>query len=368
MTESGRTSEEINPPPIGNLEHHAPPRILAALGRLRFTGELRFTVGQKTHAVDVRGGLASDEGDSARAMELFMAAVSGPYELRERLPLLPKSVRETERSIRGSLADSSPPELLNFCETVGLTGKLTLERDGRECLGRYVKGELVSLTLDGQDDQALDAVFAWNEGRYAIAQRNAFDEEGPSSITDLRPALGTIELALSDILKRSSKGQLPGAKAKPKTIPPSIAPPSPDQSVKIIFRSPKLERDSKTAHASANVGREVVALDTATASGPLDDAKAEAIVAKARASAEAKEREDSAKNAALSAAASDNGERARPEPASREQSAETAPSQSLSMGLALVLALALLVGLASLASMAGSAGSAGAVGSAGSAR
>lgn len=353
MTDSGRTSDEISPPPIGNLEQHAPPRILAALERLRFTGELRFTVGQKTHSVDVRGGLASDEGDSARAMELFMAAVSGPYELRERLPLLPKSERETERSIKGSLADHSPTELLNFCENVGLTGKLTLEREGRECLGRYVKGELVSLVLDGQDDQALDAVFAWNEGRYAIAQRNAFDEEGPSSVTDLRPALGSIELALSDILKRSAKGQPPGGKAKPKTIPPSIAPPSPDQSVKIIFRSPKLERDSKTAHASANVGREVVALDTATASGPLDDAKAEAIVAKAREAAEAKEREDSAKNAALAPAATAPSAADAPGAASRGPEAQ--PSQALSMGLALVLAIALLVGLASLASMAGSA-------------
>jgi hypothetical protein len=349
MTDSPRTSDEGTPPPIGNLEHHAPSKLIAAMERMRFTGELRFTAGQKTHAVDVRGGVAADSGEDARAMELFLSAVSGPYELREQLPVLPGGVRNNALSVGGSLADTAPSELLNFCEGIGLTGKLSLDSEGRECVARYVKGELVSLMLDGQDDGALDAVFAWRAGRYQIQQRNAFDEDGPSSITDLRPALGTIELALSEILARSSKGK-PAApsKPRPKTIPPSIAPPSPDQSVKIIFRSPKLERDSKTAHASAHVSREVVALDTATTSGPLDDAKAEAIVAKARA-AEA-QREQSARDAAA-AQAPEKSQTKSDAPATDERAARPA-SNALSGAVAAVLALGLLIGLWSIVSMA----------------
>jgi hypothetical protein len=360
MTDSPRTSDANIPPPIGNLEQHSPASLLAAIERMRFTGELRFTVGQKTHAVDVRGGVASDEPEHARAMELFLSAVSGPYELREQLPVLPSGVRKNSLCVGGSLSDTSPAELLNFCESIGLTGKLSLDSEGRECLARYVKGELVSLTVDGQDDGALDAVFAWRAGSYQIQQRNAFDEEGPSSITDLRPALGTIEVALSEILARSAKNKgtapitslaLP-AKPKPKTIPPKGGVVSPDQSVKIIFRAPKLERDSKTAHASANVGREVVALDTATASGPLDEAKAEAIVAKARAAEAERERiERTAADRDESAAKALSSSK----PAPHETEPAAPPSRALSAVIAATLVIALLVGLWSLVSMAGSA-------------
>jgi len=360
MTDSPRTSDEITPPPIGNLEQHAPASLLAAIERMRFTGELRFTVGQKTHAVDVRGGVASEAPEHARAMELFLAAVSGPYELREQLPVLPSGVRKNALCVGGSLADTTPAELLNFCESIGLTGKLALDSEGRECLARYVKGELVSLMVDGQDDGALDAVFAWRAGSYQIQQRNAFDEEGPSSVTDLRPALGTIEVALSEILARSAKSNsvsapissnAPSAKPKPKTIPPTGGAPSPDQSVKIIFRAPKLERDSKTAHAAANVGREVVALDTATASGPLDDAKAEAIVAKARAAEAERER---AERAAIDGKEPEPNARSSSEPAPRESEPAAPPSRALSAVIAATLVIALLVGLWSLLSMAGS--------------
>ncbi|MBL8685455.1 MAG: hypothetical protein JNK05_40140 [Myxococcales bacterium] len=365
MTQNRPSSDEVTPPPsIGNLEQHAPSKILGALGRLRFTGELRFTVGQKTHSVSVLGGTPSDEGDATRAMELFLAAVSGPYELREEVPLLPSAVRNDSHTIEGSLADCAPSELLNFCESIGLTGKLELASGGRECLVRYSKGELESITVDGVDDGALDEVFAWNDGRYKIRQRNAFEEEH-SSITDFRAPLGTIEVALSEILKRSNKGQ--PVKPKPKTIPPSIAPPaanapSPDQSVRIIFRSPKLERDSKTAHASASASREVVSLDSAS-SGPLDEAKAEAIVAKAREAERQKEK--AAKEAAVAEALEQAPPRAdgadsssaptKSSDASVESSPAAAPSRPLTMAISLVFALMVVVGLWSLGSMASAA-------------
>lgn len=360
MTQNRPSSDEVTPPPIGNLEQHAPSKILGALGRLRFTGELRFTIGQKTHSVEVRGGTPSDEGDASRAMELFLGAVSGPYELREEVPLLPSAVRNDSHTIGGSLGDSAPSELLNFCESIGLTGKLVLESANRECVVRYSKGELESIIVDGVDDGALDAVFAWKDGSYKIHQRNAFEEEH-SSVTEFRPALGTIEVALSEILKRSNKGQ--PVKPKPKTIPPSIAPPpssspSPDQSVKIIFRSPKLERDSKTAHASAQVSREVVSLD-AGSSGPLDEAKAEAIVAKAR---EAERRkEEAAKEAANEASKQSADSDRSPEPTAKSEQSPTKSSQpepndvpssrSLTLVIAAMFALMVVVGLWSLGSM-----------------
>lgn len=359
MTDFPRTSDEKIPPPIGNLEQHSPSSLLAAIERMRFTGELRFTVGQKTHVVDVRGGVPSDVPEHARSMELFLAAVSGPYELREQLPLLPSGVRKNALCVGGSLADVSPAELLNFCESVGLTGKLTLESEGRQCLAHYVKGELVSLTVDGQDVGVLDAVFAWRAGSYQIQQRNAFEEEAPSSITDVRPPLGTIELALSEILARSTKSH--GSKApspsSTKTTP-STGATSPDQSVKIIFRAPKLERDSKTVHASANVGREVVALDASTVSGPLDEAKAEAMVAKTRETHPDREREHERANepvAERDEAAASARLSSQSAPGSEEQAVPPSPSRALSAVLAAILAIALVVGLWSLASMVGSA-------------
>jgi hypothetical protein len=355
MTQNRPSSDEVTPPPIGNLEQHAPSKILGALGRLRFTGELRFTLGQKTHSVEVRGGTPSEEPEASRAMELFLAAIAGPYELREEVPLLPGAARRDAHSIGGSLADTAPSELLNFCETIGLTGKLELDSGRRECVVRYAKGELESITVDGVDDGALDEVFAWSAGHYQIRQRNAFEEES-SSVTEFRPALGSIELALSEILKRSNKGQPP--KPKPKTIPPSIAPPaSPDQSVKIIFRSPKLERDSKTAHASANVGREVVSFDAST-SGPLDEAKAEAIVAKAREAERQKElaAEQSARSSTSApdepSASASEAPKSSATPAASPASAANAPSRALSLAIALVFVLMLLVGLWSIGSMA----------------
>jgi hypothetical protein len=353
MSTARAPAEDLTPPPIGNLEQHPPSRILAALGRLRFTGELRFTVGQKTHSIDVRGGAPTDTPEAARAMELFLEAVAGPYELRPQVPLLPGALRKDASTIGGSLADVGPAELLNFCEEIGLTGKLELDSAGRECVARYARGELESITVDGQDDAALDAVFRWSDGHYQIHQRNAFEEES-SSVTELRPALGTIELALSEILARSAKGQ-GGSKPKPKTIPPSIAPPpaSPDQSVKIIFRAPKLERDSKTAHVSTQSSREVVSLDAASSTGPLDDARAEAIVARARQA----ERERSASEPEPASAPSSprdatSSSRA---PSAGPAASSEAPSRALSIGLAVALLLAIALALWSLGSMAGSA-------------
>jgi hypothetical protein len=353
MIAPARTSgEDLPPPSIGNLAQHAPAKILGSLGRMRFTGELRFTLGQKTHSVDVRGGVTASDADATRAMELFLSAASGPYELREQVPLLPGAVRQDALAVGGSLADAGPADLLNFCESIGLTGKLEIESEGRACVARYSRGELASLAVDGQDDGAIDALFACREGRYKIRQRDAFEDEAPSSMTELQPALGTIEMALSEILARSAKGK--PAAARPVTRPPSIAPPpmSPDQSVKIIFRAPKLERDSKTAHASAHVGSEVVSLDAGTSTGPLDDARAEEIVRKARESAAL--REEQARDAERASAAAAAPPTPVVEPAVVEPPSTTKPASSgVTVAFAMTLLAALVLGLWSLASMMG---------------
>ncbi|MDP3274157.1 MAG: hypothetical protein Q8Q09_03110 [Deltaproteobacteria bacterium] len=276
------SQDEITFPAIGELSRVPASRILSTVERMRISGELRLSVGGRTHVVELQGGQAAPTDEAQRAIELFIDSSAGSYELRELLPTLAKGVRQDSRTVGGSLADCSAADLLAFCEKHGLTGKLQLHSNERACIARYHRGELLSLTVDGSDNGALDEVFGWQTGRYQIHQRSSFDDDEPrTTITQIDQPLSTIEIALSEILARSQK-------KKNSTHPPSIAPAgvSPDASVRVIFRAPKLDATSSTQHSATNLGTEVVSLDGTTQLPAMSSATAAIASQKSSAPAE----------------------------------------------------------------------------------
>lgn len=283
MSESAaRTSaDEILPPTIGNLSKQSPQGILSALERHAFCGELRFTMGEKNQVVPFLAGQPQLNDESQKSIERFMTATTGTYELREQIPVPPKGSRSTPLRVYGTLAELSPSELLRFCESIGLSGKLEMRAKDDLCVARYAKGELETLAIDGKDDTAIDVVFGWDDGKWSITQKSIFDDEPPSAVIDVRNELGTIELALSELLARGGKSH--GDVSAPTTIAGQVHHSPADTSVKIIFRAPKLEQSPPTRHSATNVGKEVVSLDNSNTSSTMSDEQAEQIIAASKA-------------------------------------------------------------------------------------
>jgi hypothetical protein len=283
MSEPARNSvEDVIPPAIGNLARQSPQSILSALGRATFCGEIRFTLGEKTLVIELLAGHPQLAQDGTTTLDRFLAASAGAYELREQIPLPSKGSRSTPLRVYGSLSDQSTSELLRFCESIGLTGKLELRSQDDLCVARYNRGELVTLAIDGRDDKAIDVVFGWHEGKWSISQKSIFDDDAPSAVIDVRSELGTIELALSALLARGVKS--PGEAPVPSIIAGHHS--NADTSVKVIFRAPKLEHSPSTQHSATNVGKEVVSLEPSSRAPTMTDEQAEQIIARSRATTE----------------------------------------------------------------------------------
>lgn len=72
-------------------------------------------------------------------------------------------------TVKGSLGEKSLVEILKFCESNSLNGKLVVNNGEQEGVIHYSKGELKSVQLaEMKDDEALDTLLNWDKGEFVI--------------------------------------------------------------------------------------------------------------------------------------------------------------------------------------------------------
>ncbi|MBI5512797.1 MAG: hypothetical protein HY909_03470 [Deltaproteobacteria bacterium] len=227
-------------PPHGDLARTPPQEVLRWCEKVRFTGTLCVTRPEPGELPLVGGApeLHGPEDPTHAVLERFLAATEGTYVLSQKLPPLGKCTELSYLELEGRLEDATMGDLMHYCEVTGLSGHLTVEhlRDGavETCDARYRRGELDSITLDGSDDEGVNAVFDWREGRWSIVAKPAFTvlEERTSTAPPVpRDALlRTLEVTVAEILERSLRSRTPSY--RPPSMhapgaPPDALPPMP---------------------------------------------------------------------------------------------------------------------------------------------
>ena len=107
--------------------------------------------------------------------------------LRDTLQKAAKTQNESSAppQIKGSLEVRSLIDILKFCESNSLNGKVVVKKDGNEGAFVYEKGELQNVTLgDIKDDEALDTMIGWTSGEFVIQPELVGAELGEVSKAD----------------------------------------------------------------------------------------------------------------------------------------------------------------------------------------
>ncbi len=168
----------------GDLAEVEPLEVLRLAESWRLSGRLRFETGSGEDWGEVRllGGEPLEDTsplpDGRDPLESFLEKTSGRFELSLQLPPLPVSRGDALRR-EGSLAVHVPADLMNYCERVGLSGRLVLRQGERCAEARYERGELLSIRVDGRDEGDLHAVFGWEEGSFLIEAHGPASEQAP---------------------------------------------------------------------------------------------------------------------------------------------------------------------------------------------
>ncbi len=80
-----------------------------------------------------------------------------------------KGFRRVASEVKGSLSERNLVEILKFCETNSLNGKLLLKRGDQTGTIIYKRGELKKVILgDLSEDEALDTMLNWTDGEFVI--------------------------------------------------------------------------------------------------------------------------------------------------------------------------------------------------------
>ncbi len=221
--------------------------LLAEIEERRTSGVLHFEAGDVSGDIElVAGQLALEQpsmDDGRDPVEVLLSLREGSYELFQRLPALAVS-KGDEQAREGSLDVHVPADLMNYCETAGLTGKLRLEQDGKSAEAIYDRGELKAIRVDGTADDDLHEVFGWSEGHFEITaftiapkldvdeleevqEQQEEEEEDPLEreptirFTRRRKQdtseifLRSVEVALTDILTEREKRRGPDKRTSP---------------------------------------------------------------------------------------------------------------------------------------------------------
>ena len=156
------------------LEGPIPPEgievLLGDLEELGTTGVLAFQSERGSGAVSLIHGHIVEPKPGAgdeRTLEVLLGLREGEFAVYPKLPHLPVS-RGSDSTRRGSLSVHPPAELMRYCESAGLNGRLLLEHRGRLAIGYYERGQLAEVSID--DAKAEDFVVAleWTEGSFRI--------------------------------------------------------------------------------------------------------------------------------------------------------------------------------------------------------
>ncbi len=306
--------------------------ILRELELSRITGRLRFTAeaeeGSQTGEVElIAGQIALDQDplpDGSDPVERLLGLRSGLFVVHARLPPLPVSQGDDTHR-KGSLAVHVPADLMNYCETVGLTGLLRFTREGEVVELVYEAGELLAIRVDGREDGTFDHVFGWDEGHFRIE----IDRKAPTLVPEMtlddepsvvghedepgarepttqfvrpkrpddtgRHFLRVVEVALTDVVAQSEKargggartspprGKMPTARPRPASMPAPPTRPRREPTVRVVYLRPDdpttavpASPPSKTMHVQrGSVADESLPEASAERLG-LADAKAEA--------------------------------------------------------------------------------------------
>lgn len=164
--------------------------LLGGLEQIGTTGVLAFHSASGSGAIRlVHGQIAEPEsnGDEERALETLLALRDGEFAVYPKLPHLPVS-RGTDTTRRGSLAVHPPSELMRYCESAGLTGRLLIEHRGRLAIGYYEKGQLEDVSIDGGTAADFVQALEWTEGTFRVDAVPPPRETLPPSLQDKTPA------------------------------------------------------------------------------------------------------------------------------------------------------------------------------------
>lgn len=240
--------------PAGELSAVPPEDLLRWCESQKFTGTLRFIPSAESFVFPLVAGLVEVQGPDdplSLALEGFLTAQRGRYELTQSLPPIESSERLHDMHLRGLLGPERVGDLMQFCEATGLTGELRLKHDvrtssaARQCVARYIRGELASLTLDGRDDLDLATIFAWGDGRWEILALPVFapDALKPPPVPE-ETLLRTFEVALADVLEKSAQSRSgthrkPSLRPAPAEVavaaPAKLPPGAADTTIKVYF-------------------------------------------------------------------------------------------------------------------------------------
>jgi len=225
--------------------------VLREIESRRITGRLRFSTGGQTGDVAiVAGQIALDQDqmpDGSDPVEVVLKARKGHYVVHQRLPTLPISQGDDDHK-NGSLAVHVPADLMNYCESSGVTGTLKLNHEGTLAELVYDAGELLAIKLDGEEDADLSAIFAWDEGSFDIqvgkdvkslvpvsmrapSAEDSTEREPTTQFVRPRESTGqhflkVFEVALTDVVETRERVR-PKLRTSPPMQPkPSIRPPA----------------------------------------------------------------------------------------------------------------------------------------------
>jgi hypothetical protein len=225
--------------------------VLREIETRRITGRLRFSAGGQTGDVAiVAGQIALDQDqmpDGSDPVEVVLKARKGHYVVHQRLPTLPISQGDDDHR-NGSLAVHVPADLMNYCESSGVTGTLKLNHEGTLAELIYDAGELLAIKLDGKEDADLSAIFAWDDGSFDIqtgkdvkslvpvsmrapSAEDSTEREPTTQFVRPRESTGqhflkVFEVALTDVVETRERVR-PKLRTSPPMQPkPSIRPPA----------------------------------------------------------------------------------------------------------------------------------------------
>jgi hypothetical protein len=229
----------------GEITNEGVILLLAEIEERRTSGVLHFEAGDIAGDIElVAGQLALEQpelSDGRDPVEVLLSLREGSYELFQKLPALPVS-KGDDQARAGSLDVHVPADLMNYCESAGLTGKLRLEQDGKSAEAIYDRGELKAIRVDGTEDDDLHEVFGWSEGQFTITaftiapkldvdelddveeeeeEEDPLEREPTIKFTRRRKQdtseifLRSVEVALTDILSEREKRRGPDKRTSP---------------------------------------------------------------------------------------------------------------------------------------------------------
>jgi hypothetical protein len=181
----------------------------------------------------VGGQIAGEQAtgpDGVDPVERLLSLRKGRFEVFQRLPVLPVSSGDAGRRT-GSLSVHVAADLMNYCERAGLTGVLTLRSGDRSAEIIYEAGELLGIRVDGELEEDVGEVFAWDEGTFVVEALAELPDLGvelepapPVPRPGETPLLRVVEVTLASILEQR-ESRRPGSHTGP-PIPSLAAPPS----------------------------------------------------------------------------------------------------------------------------------------------